>query len=145
MRDLSALRRAPLQRAAVVQDSSIRRAAVAIVIRPAATGSQVLYMLRTPRESDPWSGQVAFPGGRRDPEDASDYECAVREAREEVGLRLDDAQHFELLGQLPLLELVILEHGVHGLSRGPRGIGNLGIVVLVFINKRYDIQSFLAW
>ena len=43
---------------------------------------------------------MAFPGGR-DPEDASDYECAVREAREEVGLRLDDARNFELLGQLP--------------------------------------------
>lgn len=102
MRDLSALLRAPLQRAAVVQDSSIRRSAVAIVIRPAATGSgsQVLYILRTPRESDPWSGQVAFPGGRRDPEDASDYECAVREAREEVGLRLD-TNDFELLGSLP--------------------------------------------
>ena len=103
MRDLSALLRAPLQRAAVVQDSSIRRSAVAIVIRPSPvceSGSQVLYILRTPRESDPWSGQVAFPGGRRDPEDASDYECAVREAREEVGLRLD-TNDFELLGSLP--------------------------------------------
>ena len=44
------------------------------------------------------SGQVAFPGGRADPEDASPADTALREAQEEVGLERD---FVEVLGNLP--------------------------------------------
>lgn len=44
------------------------------------------------------SGQVAFPGGRTDPEDASPSHTALREAHEEVGLA---AAYAEVLGVLP--------------------------------------------
>ncbi|VTU34819.1 CoA pyrophosphatase [Variovorax sp. PBL-E5] len=44
------------------------------------------------------SGQVAFPGGRVDPEDANIAAAALREAWEEVGLSAD---HIEVLGSLP--------------------------------------------
>lgn len=47
------------------------------------------------------SGQVAFPGGKQDPEDADSVATALREAHEEVGLQ---AQHVEVLGSLPIYE-----------------------------------------
>lgn len=52
------------------------------------------------------SGQVAFPGGKRDAEDDSLIATALREAQEEVGL---DPQQVEVLG--PLGELISL-HGI---------------------------------
>jgi len=44
------------------------------------------------------AGQIAFPGGRRDPEDADAIATALREAQEEIGL---EARHIEVVGALP--------------------------------------------
>ena len=41
------------------------------------------------------AGQVAFPGGRIDPEDRNPIEAALREAHEEIGL---DARHVTVIG-----------------------------------------------
>jgi 8-oxo-dGTP pyrophosphatase MutT (NUDIX family) len=50
--------------------------------------------------NDPWSGNVALPGGKQDEQDrGDDYETAVRETREEVGIDLDDSE-FMYLGQV---------------------------------------------
>jgi 8-oxo-dGTP pyrophosphatase MutT (NUDIX family) len=59
--------------------------------------SMVLLTERTAHLST-HSGQVAFPGGKADPGDASPSHTALREAQEEVGL---DAQYVEVLGVLP--------------------------------------------
>jgi 8-oxo-dGTP pyrophosphatase MutT (NUDIX family) len=45
------------------------------------------------------SGQIAFPGGKVDPEDADHQATALREAHEEVGLA---PQHVQVIGELPV-------------------------------------------
>ena len=76
------------------------RAAVAAILRelPGTDGADLLFIRRAERATDPWSGHIAFPGGRRDPGDASLLATAVRETREEVGIDLSAGR---LLGRLP--------------------------------------------
>lgn len=76
------------------------RAAVAAILRelPGAESAELFFIRRADHPHDPWSGHVAFPGGRRDPEDASLLATAIRETREEVGIDLSPDQ---LLARLP--------------------------------------------
>jgi 8-oxo-dGTP pyrophosphatase MutT (NUDIX family) len=74
-----------------------RRAAVAVVLHDAGPSPEILFIERAERFGDPWSGQMAFPGGRVDPADATARAAAERETLEEVGLDLAGA---ELLGRL---------------------------------------------
>jgi 8-oxo-dGTP pyrophosphatase MutT (NUDIX family) len=71
---------------------------VAIVLRAGAQGIELLFIRRAEHPLDPWSGQMAFPGGRAEPGDADLAATAVRETREEIGLDLDRAG--ERLGRL---------------------------------------------
>lgn len=57
----------------------------------------LLFIRRAEIEGDHHSGQVAFPGGGRDPEDISLEAAALREAHEELGLRPEDVT---ILGKL---------------------------------------------
>ena len=65
-----------------------RRAAVAIVLVPHQQDTQALFILRATKKGDPWSGQMAFPGGHYEPEDKGLRVTAERETLEEVGLDL---------------------------------------------------------
>ena len=68
---------------------------VPIVLREQPT---VLLTVRSAKLST-HSGQVAFPGGKRDPQDVSAEATALREAHEEVGLA---PKNVEVLGRLPV-------------------------------------------
>ncbi len=84
-------------------------ASVAVVLRPGklppeaarAQGlhsAELLLIHRAESPPDPWSGHIAFPGGRRSAADTSLVETAERETWEETGIAL--AQVGELLGRL---------------------------------------------
>ena len=63
---------------------------------------EALFIRRSIREDDPWSGQMAFPGGRFDSEDATLKRTAIRETQEEIGLDLNAFGDY--LGALTPLE-----------------------------------------
>jgi len=72
-----------------------RFASVSIIIRDRWFPS-VLLIRRAERKGDPWSGQVAFPGGKMQGGDKTARGTAVRETMEEVGIDL--SRHAEFLG-----------------------------------------------
>lgn len=75
------------------------RAAVAMVLRERAHGPEVLLIERAEIEGDPWSGHMAFPGGRLDGGESVE-DAARRETHEEVGLSLHDAKPLGRLDDL---------------------------------------------
>jgi 8-oxo-dGTP pyrophosphatase MutT (NUDIX family) len=104
-----AARLAPLLDRPHVPAPTGAHAAVAAVLRERAghdgrEGTEVLLIRRAEHERDPWSGHMAFPGGRRDPGDVDLFATAVREAREEVGLDL--GAQGTLLGRLEDLQAI---------------------------------------
>lgn len=64
------------------------QAATAIVVAPAADHLEFAVIERVHRAGDRWSGQMALPGGKREPGDRDLAETAARETFEEVGLQL---------------------------------------------------------
>lgn len=63
-------------------------AAVAVVFSAGEHGTELLFIQRASKDTDPWSGHMAFPGGRTEPADRDSFDTAQRETLEEVGLDL---------------------------------------------------------
>lgn len=65
-----------------------RASGVALVLCGKEKNLELLYIKRAVNPADRWSGQIAFPGGKRDDSDKSLLAACIREVREEVGLTL---------------------------------------------------------
>ncbi len=73
----------------VVDDAAVQRAAVALILRQESQVTEFLAIHRSEREGDPWSGHMAFPGGRQHAADRDLHATAIRETLEEVGIDLE--------------------------------------------------------
>jgi len=103
----------------LVPEGDVILASVALVLR-ARDPLELLLIKRATSERDPWSGHMAFPGGRRDEADADAVHTARRETLEEVAVdlagtgtplgRLDDVRPSSV--RLPKLSISPFVFGV---------------------------------
>lgn len=103
------------------------RAAVATILREQAE-PEVLLIRRADHPHDPWSGHMAFPGGRHDPGDTDLLHTATRETLEEVGLDL--GAQGRLIGTLDEIPAI---------ARGRR----VGMAITPFVFELADAEAVL--
>jgi 8-oxo-dGTP pyrophosphatase MutT (NUDIX family) len=106
------------------RDEPFHEAAVALVLHPLDDGLEALFIKRATHAGDPWSGQIALPGGKRHPGEESLMLTAVRETHEEIGVDL--GVEGVLLGELdelrprsPLLPPIIVRPFVFAVASRP--------------------------
>jgi 8-oxo-dGTP pyrophosphatase MutT (NUDIX family) len=133
----------------------MQRSAVAMILQVRDGELHILMIKRAEREGDPWSGHMAFPGGRMDKTDANGYAVAVRETAEEVGLALGPQD--ECIGRLS--EINARPHkGAFGMAVSPfvfrlerqvEFVANYEVAEVVWIPLEYlldsDNREEMAW
>ena len=129
-------------------DRVLRPAGVLVAVQETDTGLQMILTKRSSALKH-HPGQVAFPGGKVDADDADVVAAALREADEEIGLKPDNV---EVVGTLPEHETITQFAVTPVLARVkqafvPRGepgeveeIFNVPLAHLADIS-RYGIQS----
>ena len=80
-----------------ISDEQDANAAVALLLKPKRNDFDVLLVKRVKNPSDPWSGQMALPGGKREPKDASLKDTVMRETLEETGVELSQCRFLGVL------------------------------------------------
>ena len=89
-------------------DQKLREAAVLIVLEVTNYSINTVLIERVP-DAGPHSGQIAFPGGRKEDDDIDLFETALREAKEEVGIELNREN---CLGTLTSVQIPISKYCV---------------------------------
>ena len=74
-------------------------ASVAMILRQAVDDLEILFIQRAADDNDPWSGHIAFPGGKLE---AGELVCqtARRETREEIGIDLEEGCYLGRLSDI---------------------------------------------
>lgn len=85
-----------------VSDEQDANAAVALLLKLEHGEPYVLFVRRVQNSRDPWSGQMALPGGKRQAEDKDLKATAIRETLEETNIDLHYHCHF--LGVMPTFQ-----------------------------------------
>ena len=102
----------------LVGGSGQNLACVAVILRVTDGETVCCFIRRAHNPKDPWSGQIAFPGGKKDFADQDDMQTAQRETTEEIGLSIGRQ---DFLGYLPDIQ-----------ARNREGVQNFFIRPLVF-------------
>jgi 8-oxo-dGTP pyrophosphatase MutT (NUDIX family) len=94
----------------------------AVLVALYESGKGGLHVVLTKRRADlrRHAGEISFPGGRRDPDDATLRDTALREAEEEIGLARSEVT---ILGALERTSTFVTNYAIHpfvGLLEGPR-------------------------
>lgn len=119
----------------------LRTIIAASVLLPLVQRPDGLYLLLTRRTDHLTShaGQISFPGGRAEPEDASAIDTALRETEEEIGLA---RSHIDIIGLLPdyitssgyrVTPVVGLVHPPFELTPDPNEVADVFEVPLSFL------------
>ena len=144
---------APIEIAETLYDAiegSHPQALKAAVLLPLFEQEGELYLAFIQRASTlrSHSGQIAFPGGKKDPEDLFPVATALREAQEEIGL---DPQRVEVLGILPSVFTVVSNYLItpvvaflpHGL--GPVHLQTSEVTELILASVRGLADPTIAY
>lgn len=134
---------------------SLKVAAVAAVFRHTGGDVEVLMIHRAKDSRDPWSGHMAFPGGRMESADRDSLAAAMREAREEVNLDLESEG--ELLGRLSDVAAVgrgrpmslVIEPYVFAVDNDPDLLPNREVAEIVWVPLSFLLdrsnRSTIPW
>jgi 8-oxo-dGTP pyrophosphatase MutT (NUDIX family) len=79
-----------LTRQLALHPSGNAQAAVAILVKPKINDIEFFLVKRAEVDDDPWSGDMAFPGGKKNLQDQTVVDTAVREVLEETSIDLTE-------------------------------------------------------
>lgn len=136
------------RRAREVQDAARAQAGVAVLLAPDPV--RLLLIRRAERVGDPWSGQLALPGGRREVGDVDLLATALRETQEEVGLVVSRAAHRATLDDLapviPVLPPILVRPFVFEAREAltPRVSDEVAAVIWVELDRLIQPDSYRA-
>jgi 8-oxo-dGTP pyrophosphatase MutT (NUDIX family) len=125
---------------------------VPIVMRGTSLSEPTVLLTQRSTNLATHSGQIAFPGGKVDPEDADAHATALREAHEEIGLH---PSHVQVIGQLPLYitgtsfwvtPVIALVSPECELTPNPDEVSDVFEVPLAFLmNPAHHRQHRMTW
>lgn len=88
-------------------DLSYPEAGILVPVTDDPGNPEMIFTLRSEKMST-HRGQVAYPGGKRDPGDLSLAATALREAHEEIGLPSDQVEIISPLSQVTSLHRILV-------------------------------------